>query len=149
MPVSRNRRLLVAVVAVCLIGAGRWLSRPRVDPRIIGTWREDHEDLGRARFRRFRLDGTGDYWETHLDGTSILAPQRFVWSFAADVRVIDMSAPGLDGLKGLFEQYSWQPQPAFRQRFELIEAKRDSLRVFYPPFDADQMWQKKWHRVTE
>lgn len=84
MKAPRTRRLLVGLaVAAVLVGAGRWMTKPRIDSRLLGEW-EVHYAGGNeswpAPHLRFKRDGTATWWSSNIPNNKIYAPYRLRWS---------------------------------------------------------------------
>jgi hypothetical protein len=82
MTMTRNRRRLLnaTIVVLFLGGTCWWLTRPRIDRRLVGTWLEQHSSWDRKLYWHFRSDGTGDCTTVLLDESQRLGPDPFCWS---------------------------------------------------------------------
>jgi hypothetical protein len=63
-PPNRRRRRIVATIAVMVLGLGWWLSRPKIDPRLVGMWSFGTNESDLASHTSsyiLKPDGTGRY----------------------------------------------------------------------------------------
>ncbi|QDT54905.1 hypothetical protein Pan44_29440 [Caulifigura coniformis] len=69
---TRRRRLTIAVLVLLILGGGLWWStRPRIDPRLVGTWTADWGPYG---IEHYDFCEDGRLW---LKGDPFSRPHRW------------------------------------------------------------------------
>ena len=81
--VIRHRRLTIAALALVVLGGGLWwLTRPKIDPRFVGTWdyfeTQDGQDVRSGRIA-FHKNGSLD---ANIDAGSSFRPVS--WQVSGD-----------------------------------------------------------------
>lgn len=100
-PTSKRRRLLIATAAMAMLAVAWWrLSRPQVDPRLVGTWdvtpprpRPDSyytKPIARSLLT-LRSDGTAVSWTAIVEEPE--TGQQCSWSYDDNILVLREQGP--------------------------------------------------------
>lgn len=82
-----SRRLIGLGLSAAVLWVAYWqLSRPQVDPRLIGRWTVHHpaDKSWPPPMVEFRTDGTATWWSSDIPQTREYAPRPMRWSAGGD-----------------------------------------------------------------
>lgn len=144
---SWRRRLTIAALALLAFGGGLWWStRPKIDPRLVGTWKIgpdrgalDQEYFPTGSFQtEFRVDGTTEPDEARSDW-------RYEWQVVGNYLLLDgfdkTTDRGANWFSKRFEVASfsvrawWHRHPTLSESvaadhvFEVLEISKDTIRL--------------------
>jgi hypothetical protein len=154
MAVSRKRRrLLIAAATLAIIGATWWwLSRPQIDPRLVGTWEMSSGGPGWSVFWRLKSDGTAETWAEAVDSR-----QKLHWW--AKGNLIVFVEPGYarhfpEPVLQWYAQITRKVMPGEEfSEYELLEADGRSARMKWVSNVGDSEFvdpePQTWHRVDD
>jgi hypothetical protein len=132
-PQKRRRRwLIVVLVLVLALGLGWWSARPKIDPRLVGTWELDADGRGQIGFRLL-ADGSAEIpSRQQLVGVKSL-PRP--WKVEGDILFISMQGTHYDSvgervelqMRSIWERVMSPAEADMRLR--IVEVKPDSLKL--------------------